>query len=106
MADDPYTLNLAEALMHPGLVTYLKELAEKGAEHAKSIAPVGTRTTKHSTPGQYRDSITAEVHTSKTRVVGRIRATDFTAYWIEFGSKHNEKQAILAKTMDFLEGRA
>lgn len=86
----------------PAIRAYLTELGEKGTAYAKSIAPVGTRTTKYSQPGQYRDSIGYEVVEGRTRMSLRIYATDFTAFWVEYGSKHNTRHAVLRRTLDFL----
>jgi hypothetical protein len=86
----------------PELRAYLEDLGRKGVEYARSIAPVGTRTTKHSKPGQYRDSIKFEVTASKTRLYLRIFSDDFTAWWIEYGSIKMPKSAVLRRTLDYL----
>lgn len=86
----------------PELRGYLENLGHKGVEYARSIAPVGTRSTKHTQPGQYRDSIAFEVKASKSRLYMRLYSTDFTAWWIEYGSVKVPKYAVLRRTLDYL----
>lgn len=86
----------------PELRAYLDELGRKGLAYAQSIAPVGTRATKHSTPGQYRDSLFYEINVGPHRMQLKIGAKDFTSWWIEYGSLHNTKHAVLRRTLDYL----
>lgn len=86
----------------PGLREYLADLGERGVTYARSIAPIGTRTTKNTKPGQYRDSLGYEVVEGRTRMSLRIYAADFTAWWVEYGSKHNTRRAVLRRTLDYL----
>lgn len=86
----------------PELRAYLDELGRKGVAYAQAIAPVGTRATKHSSPGQYRDSIFYEITEGPHRMMLRIGVSDFTAWWVEYGSKHNVKHAVLRRTLDYL----
>lgn len=107
MADDvTLTINYEEIGIFlrtsPELRAHLEDLGHKGVEYARSIAPVGTRATKYTTPGQYRDSIQFEVTTSKTRMYLRIFTQDYTAWWIEYGSKKVPKYAVLRRTVDYL----
>jgi len=87
---------------NPELRAYLDDLGRKGVQYARSIAPVGTRSTKYTHPGQYRDSFHYEVKDSKTRMYVRIFSDDFTAWWIEYGSIKVPKYAVLRRTLDFL----
>lgn len=106
LGDVTLTMNYAEIGLFlrtsPELRAYLEDLGHKGVEYARSIAPVGTRTTKHTTPGQYRDSIQFEVKTTKTRMYVRIFTQDYTAWWIEYGSKKVPKYAVMRRTLDYL----
>lgn len=86
----------------PEIRAYLEDLGKKGVEYAKSIAPVGSRVTKHSVPGQYRDSLKYEIRVGRSRMYLRIYSDDFTAWWVEYGSKHNTKRAVLRRTLDYL----
>lgn len=86
----------------PELRAYLDDLGRKGLAYAQSIAPVGTRTTRHSTPGQYRDSLFYEITEGPHRMQLKIGAQDFTSWWVEYGSKHNTKHAVLRRTLDYL----
>lgn len=87
----------------PELRSYLESMGHRGVEYARSIAPVGSRSTKHTHPGQYRDSLQFEVKASKSRLFLRIYSTDFTAWWIEYGSIKVPKYAILRRTLDYLK---
>lgn len=87
---------------NPELRAYLDDLGRKGVGYARTIAPVGTRTTKTTHPGQYRDSLKYEVTTGKTRMTLRIFSDDYTAWWLEYGSKHTAKYAVLRRTLDYL----
>lgn len=63
----------------------LERAAQPAAEFAKSVAPVAT--------GAYRDSI-------DVRRVGQkvyLSATDFKAWWIEYGSAHNPPSSPLRR---------
>lgn len=86
----------------PELRAYLDNLGRKGVVYARSIAPVGSRNTKHTRPGQYRDSLKYEIKTSKTRMYMRIFTDDYTAWWIEYGSIKVPKYAVLRRTLDYL----
>lgn len=86
----------------PELRSYLEDLGHKGVAYARSIAPVGTRATKYTKPGQYRDSIQFQVTASKTRMYLRIFTQDYTAWWIEYGSKKVPKYAVMRRTVDYL----
>lgn len=91
---------------NPELRAYLEELGRKGVDYARSIAPVGTRTTKTTKPDQYRDSLQHEVKVGSTRMYLRIFSDDYTAWWIEYGSKKMPKRAVLRRTLDFLASGA
>jgi hypothetical protein len=85
------------------------ELAKKGEEHAKSIAPVGehAHTLKsgyRDEPGDYKDSIEGMVVMKNGRWVGRVIARDYKAHWIEYGTKKMPKQAVMRRTEEWLKG--
>jgi hypothetical protein len=86
----------------PELRAYLEDLGRKGVAYARSIAPVGDRTTKTTTPGQYRDSLQFEVTAGKSRMSLRIFTDDYTAWWQEYGSKKVPRRAVLRRTLDYL----
>lgn len=93
----------------PELEAHLLELAKRGADYGKSIAPVGPK--EHTLksgyvdkPGDYRDSIEGMVVQGHRRMKGRVRATDYKAHWIEYGTKKWAKHGVLRKVADFLGG--
>lgn len=86
----------------PELRAYLDSLGRRGVAYARSLAPVGTRDTKTTHPGQYRDSLDFEVIEGKTRMYLRIFTRDYTAWWIEYGSKKVPRYAVLRRTLDYL----
>ena len=86
----------------PEIRLHLEDLGRKGVAYARSIAPVGTRTTKDTHPGQYRDSIRFVVVVGKSRMSLRIVSDDYTAWWQEYGSKKIPRRAVLRRTLDFL----
>lgn len=86
----------------PELRARLDLIGQKGLGYARSIAPVGTRTTKYTHPGQYRDSLYYKITEGRTRMNLTIGSRDFTAWWIEYGSKHNTRHSVLRRTLDFL----
>lgn len=104
--DVTFTMNYAEVGLflrtNPELRKYLEDLGRKGVEYARSIAPVGSRITRHTSPGQYRDSLRYEVTAGKTRMTLRIVSDDFTAWWQEYGSKKVPRRAVLRRTLDYL----
>jgi hypothetical protein len=101
-----FTMNYAEVGVflrtNPELRRYLEDLGRKGVDYARSIAPVGTRTTKNTRPGQYRDSLQYEVKSGKNRMTLRIFSDDYTAWWQEYGSKKVPRRSVLRRTLDYL----
>jgi hypothetical protein len=83
-------------------------LASRGAEYARSIAPVGEKDHRLKSgyvdhAGDYRDSIEGEVVFKNGRWRGRVVARDFKAHWIEYGTKKWPKLAIMRRTRDYLD---
>lgn len=72
----------------------MRENAEKGAQHAASIAPVET--------GAYRSKFRVQEAGGEVRVVN----DDPGAAAIEFGTEDTEAHNVLSKTADWLEGGA
>lgn len=84
----------------PALHAYLDSVAKKAAEYARSIAPVGDKTSKYTHPGAYRDGIIGYVAISKGRMRARVAATDWKSHFIEYGTKKMPKDAVLRRTLD------
>lgn len=91
---------------NPELHAYLEDLGRKGVAYARNIAPVGTKTTKTTKPSQYRNSLQYEVKVGKSRMYLRVFSDDYTAWWIEYGSKKVPKYAVLRRTLDYLASGA
>ena len=94
----------------PELREALERMGTEGVAYAKSIAPVGEPGQggaysghQHRHPGEYRDSLDHEIHEGRTRMSLRIFSKDFKAGWIEKGTKHMPKYAVLSRTLDFLK---
>ncbi|MFE3229339.1 hypothetical protein [Nocardia sp. NPDC059228] len=86
-------------------------LAKKGAEYAKTIAPVNKTGKPHKLksgyvdePGDYRDSIRADVLFKDGAWRGRVGAYDWKAHIIEYGAKGKPKFAIMRRTAGHLRG--
>ena len=77
-----------EEVIQPLLVPYVTALAEQVAEGARGAAPVLT--------GDYRDSIKAEVGYEDGKLVARVNAYDYKAWWIEAGTEDTRAFAPLA----------
>jgi hypothetical protein len=103
------TQGIGEYLRTSGqLRAALAAVVAQGVAYARSIAPVGRgageggaylpRTGRR--PGDYRNGIVGEVAVTRTRMVGRVLATDFKAGWIEYGSEHMPKYRVLGRTTD------
>lgn len=98
-------------LASQGMRAVMKDAAKRTAEHAQAdpLTPVGTveHTTKGghvSKPGDYRDGIKGTAEWQHGRWVGKVRATDFTSYWIEYGSKHNPTpKPIIRRAAEWVE---
>jgi hypothetical protein len=110
---DPVAIGIW-AKTSPELREALVRMGEAGVPYAKSIAPVGEsgqggaysgKKGKPRHPGDYRDSLTYEIHEGRTRMSLRILSTDFKAGWIEKGTKKMPKHAVLSRTLDFLKSK-
>ncbi len=83
--------------------------AKSAAAYAKTIAPVGARAHKVSAnhydePGDFKDSIDAEVIFKRGAWRGRVIARDYKAHWIEYGTKKMKKQAIMRRAAAHARG--
>jgi len=85
----------------------MEAAAKRGVELAQSYAPVGDRT--HTLkdghvdePGAYRDSITGTAVFEDGFWRGRVRASDYKAWWVEFGAAHMPKYATMRKAREDL----
>lgn len=89
------------AITSPEYLEVMKHYAERGAEIAQSIAPVGDRTHQYNgivdEPGDYRDSIKGIAVLEDGVPVGIVHSTDFKAWWIEFGTVHQAPMAVLRR---------
>jgi len=86
----------------------LQHYAEQGAEYARAYAPVGTHEHIYNghvdEPGDYRDSILGLTVFHDGQWFGVVQATDFKAWWIEFGTKHQPALAPLRRARGQLSG--
>lgn len=93
----------------PELRAALAATVAQGVAYARSIAPVGhageggAYRKSGRAPGEYREGIVGQVVVGKSRMVGRILATDFKSWWIEYGSAHMPKYRVLGRTMDHMQ---
>lgn len=87
------------------MVTEMRERAERGAEYARSIAPVD-ESGPH--PGRYRDSIETDSGTHggihHDRAYGVVRATAPESVYVEFGTERADGQHVIAKALDMMGG--
>ncbi|GAC70729.1 HK97 gp10 family phage protein [Gordonia soli] len=97
------------AKVSPLVRKQLDKLAKEGADYAQSIAPVGTK--RHTLksgyvdePGDYRDSIYGTTVFVGGRWRGRVGARDYKAHWIEYGTVHMPKRAVMRRTAEHLGG--
>lgn len=107
MAKKNHGLKVQDILNNPKVQAALQKRAAAVLDYWKSVAPVFDpsdprehRTTpSRGAPGDYRDSIVAEDHEREDGVpYVRIKATDFKAKWIEYGSSHMPEYAPASKT--------
>jgi hypothetical protein len=96
-------------MTNPELEAELLRLAKEGEAYGRSIAPVGDKEHKLKSgyidkPGDYRDSIEGMVVQGHRRMKGRVRATDYKAHWIEYGTQKMTKRAVLRQVADHLGG--
>ena len=86
----------------------MQHYADRGAEYARAFAPVGDRDHVYhghvDSPGDYRDSIKGHAMFRDGRWVGIVQATDFKAWWIEFGTVHQAALAPLRRARGQLAG--
>lgn len=94
----------------PWMVEEMRGRAERGAEFARSIAPVDEASPE---PGRYRDSITADAHTyggvNHDRAVGIVSSDVTTAdgkanlsVIVEFGTEKQDGHHVMGRTLDAL----
>lgn len=77
----------------PGLIPPLEERVKAAEAIAIATAPVES--------GKYKTSIASEVgYDHRARVIGRLRADDWKAIWIEFGTSKTPAHATLRKAME------
>jgi hypothetical protein len=82
----------------------LHELAEKAADYARSIAPVGEVRDPH--PGAFRDSIEArEGNTKKGLPTAKIVSTNPAASFIEYGTARTPEHGTFIKTAAHFNGK-
>lgn len=77
----------------PGLIPDLEELVKAAEVAAIAIAPVES--------GKYKASITSAAgYDERGRIIGRLRADDWKAIWIEYGTVNSPAHATLRRAMD------
>lgn len=73
-----------------GLIPPLEVRVEAVAAEAIATAPVDS--------GKYKSSITSQVgFDERGKIIGRVRADDWKAAWIEFGTEKTRTHATLRK---------
>jgi hypothetical protein len=92
---------------NPELRAALEGAMNRGLDYAREKAPVSTagksaRQTEYDYPGEYRDSLYAEIHVGPSRMSARVGSTSFKRYWIENGSIHNAAQHVLAEAQQHM----
>lgn len=91
--------------------TELKRAGDEAVEYWKSIAPEGEveHTLKSGFvvhPGDYKESIRAQMMHGKDGTTVRVQAHDFKAHWIEYGSVHNPgPTAPCAQTRAYMQSK-
>jgi hypothetical protein len=70
---------------------------------AQRIAPVGSAYDDPDS-GEYRDSLYIEKHISNSRMSWRVGARSRKAWWIEYGTKHMPKFAVLRRALASITG--
>lgn len=94
----PNPRGIAKVGRDPKMYALVKGLAERGADNARSVAPVGD-----SDPGEhYKDMISVYTGLRKGIAFARINAHKFTSHWIEFGTSRMQAFAPLRRGMELL----
>jgi hypothetical protein len=91
---------LGELLRSDMMQAEMRARAEKVKALAEQTAPVD-ETGPH--PGRYRDSfrVTSGVRLGRNRrAYGRVENDSPEAFWVEYGSVHNEAHHTLARALD------
>jgi hypothetical protein len=100
------TIGLRAFLMtDPDLAAGLLEIGNDVLKAAQDIAPIGSAP-HDKDPGEYRDSLYIEKHVSPSRMSVRVGSKSFKAWWIEYGTKHTPKFAVLRRALDSVNGGA
>lgn len=79
------------------MVALMGEKADKGAEIAESIAPIG-----EGVGGHYKDQIHGTSGINNGVAMGRINAWKFTSGFLEFGTSDTPKFAVLRRAVESL----
>jgi len=93
----PNPAGIKQVAALPGLVKEFGDIAARGAERAKEIAPVDS--------GAYAEGIEGESGIEDGRAIGRINANDFKSLWIEHGTGApgpTPAYRVLGRTIDGL----
>ena len=92
-----------ELLVGPEMEASMKDRAEKIAEAARAIAPVGDAAKGDKHPGQYKASFEVEsgvMESGGRRAYGRVTNTAPHAAAVEFGNAHSPAQHVLGRAID------
>lgn len=77
----------------PGLIPELAERVKDAETVAIATAPVES--------GRYKSSITSDAgYDERAKIIGRLRADDWKAIWIEYGTSKTPAHATLRKAME------
>ena len=100
--DENYIGIRAFLMTDPDLSAGLEEIALRVYKEADRIAPVGEADDPHA--GDYKASLYMEKHVSPSRMSWRVGSTDRKNYWIEYGTKHMPKFAVLRRALASVTG--
>jgi hypothetical protein len=94
---------VAATVNSPLVQAHVIEIAEKAADYWESLAPVGSveHTLKSGYvdhPGDYRRRVQVTFSHKDGIPQARVEDTDYKRAWIEYGSIHNDEQALRTKT--------
>jgi hypothetical protein len=89
----------AELVRSPEMVHALKQIADRKAAKARSIAPVGNPD-EDPHPGQFRDSIESDAGIENGKAIGRLLSTDPDFVVKEFGSEDTPAHATLRRAVE------
>lgn len=101
MSFNPSYTGLGELLVSPEMQAAMREKAQKAADYAEAMSPVGPEGDPHR--GEYRASWEVESGVREEpsrRAYGRVTNTTDYAASVEFGNSHMDGQYVLTRAID------